>query len=62
MSLIVECEGAVTIVTLNRPESRNAVDPATALALREAFETFEADDDAPVSTATRAGGRGGRPP
>jgi enoyl-CoA hydratase len=56
MSLIVEREEVVTIVTLNRPESRNAVDPPTALALRQAFDAFEADESARVAVLTGAGG------
>ena len=41
--------GAVTVVTLKRPEVRNAVDAATACALYQAFVDFEADDDALVA-------------
>jgi len=55
MSVRVEREGPVTIVTIDRPEARNAVDPATALGLREAFETFEADETAQVAVLTGAG-------
>ena len=36
-------DGAVTVVTLRRPEVRNAVDGPTALALYEAFLAFDAD-------------------
>ena len=56
MSLLVERDGPVTILTLDRPERRNAVDPATAAALREAFAAFEADEEAPVAVLTGAGG------
>ena len=38
----------VTLVTLSRPEVRNAVDDATAHALFDAFVAFEADDHARV--------------
>jgi len=38
--------GAAAVLTITRPERRNAVDAATALALREAFDRFEADDEA----------------
>ncbi|KYK61424.1 enoyl-CoA hydratase/isomerase [Drechmeria coniospora] len=34
----------ITTVTLNRPERKNAVDPATAMKLAAAFADFEADD------------------
>ncbi|HVQ09662.1 MAG TPA: crotonase/enoyl-CoA hydratase family protein [Allosphingosinicella sp.] len=56
MSLIVERSGAVVTWILNRPERRNAVDPATARALREAVDAFEADADAAVAVLTGAGG------
>jgi hypothetical protein len=56
MNVIVEQEGAVTTVTIARPERRNAVDPATALALRAAFADFDADEAAAVAILTGAGG------
>ena len=56
MSLIVEQLGPVTVVTLDRPERRNAVDRPTAEALREAFAAFEADETAQVAVLTGAGG------
>ena len=49
-------DGAVLTITLDRPDCRNAVDGPTALALREAFETFEADQRALVAVFTGAGG------
>jgi enoyl-CoA hydratase len=48
-------EGVVTLVTLQRPDVRNAVDPATALALYQAMLAFEADDASPVAVLTGAG-------
>jgi len=45
----VEKLGPVTLVTLQRPEVRNAVDAATAVALHRAFLEFEADEDARVA-------------
>lgn len=41
--------GAVTVVTLNRPDVRNAVNAATARALYDAFVAFEADEQARVA-------------
>lgn len=52
----VEHRGEVTIVTLNRPERRNAVDPATGVELRQAFEAFDADGGAKVAILTGAQG------
>jgi enoyl-CoA hydratase/carnithine racemase len=56
MNVNVEREGAVTTIILDRPERRNAVDPATALALRAAFREFDADAGAAVAVLTGAGG------
>jgi enoyl-CoA hydratase len=56
MSVHVEKDGAITIVTIDRPEVRNAVDPATAEALRAAFKAFELDEGASVAVLTGAGG------
>jgi enoyl-CoA hydratase len=41
--------GPVTVVTLNRPAARNAVNPVTARALYHAFLEFEADEEAAVA-------------
>jgi enoyl-CoA hydratase len=46
----------VLIVTINRPEVRNAVDIATSTALLSAFEQYERDDRASVAVLTGAGG------
>ena len=55
MNVRVERDGAVTIVIIDRPNARNAVDPPTALGLREAFEAFEADEATPIAVLTGAG-------
>ncbi len=52
----VSREGPVTVVTIDRPEVRNAVDAVTADALREAFAAFDADRSASVAVLTGAGG------
>lgn len=52
----VDRDGPVTVVTLDRPAVRNAVDAATADALREAFEAFDAEPRAAVAVLTGAGG------
>src|SRR5690606_9025119 len=49
-------DGAVTIITIVRPEVRNAVDRPTADALADAFRAFEGDDAACVAVLTGAGG------
>jgi enoyl-CoA hydratase len=48
--------GAAALVTIDRPERRNAVDGPTADALHAAYVAFEADDDARVMVLTGAGG------
>ena len=48
--------GAAAVLTIDRPERRNAVDGATAELLRRGFEDFEADDDARALVLTGAGG------
>ena len=55
-SVHVEKQGAVTIVTLDRPEVRNAVDAGTARRLHEAFVAFDEDADARVAVFHGANG------
>ena len=52
----VERSGPVFTVLLSRPERRNAVDGATALALSQAFREFDADPDACVAVLHGEGG------
>src|SRR5690554_3949825 len=52
MSIEVERDGAVTIVTINRPEARNAINPELAEALFRAFTDFERDETASVAVLT----------
>ncbi|HYD86071.1 MAG TPA: crotonase/enoyl-CoA hydratase family protein [Vitreimonas sp.] len=56
MSIRTERDGPVVIVTIDRPERRNAVDLATARALYEAFRAFDADDTVSVAILTGAEG------
>lgn len=56
MSVDYSVEESVVVVTLNRPERKNAVDAATAAALADAFRRFEADAVARVAILTGAGG------
>jgi enoyl-CoA hydratase len=46
----------VTVVTIERPDRRNAVDLPTARALFDAFRRFDADPSADVAVLTGAGG------
>lgn len=56
MTVTVRREGVITIVTLDRPEVRNAVDSAHAELLTEAFRAFDADAGASVAVLHGAGG------
>lgn len=47
--VIVQRDGPVTTIIINRPEARNAVDNETADALADAFRAFDADDSASVA-------------
>src|SRR6266446_10410609 len=49
----VEKDGPITVVSIDRfAEARNAVDPETALLLREAFVAFDADESQSVAILT----------
>jgi enoyl-CoA hydratase len=52
----VEVDGDVMVVTIDRPEVRNAVDGPTAVQLADAFGAFEDDDTLAVAILTGAGG------
>lgn len=56
MTVRIEQDGPITIITIVRPEVRNAVDRPTADALAEAFRRFETDDTALVAVLTGDGG------
>ena len=50
-------DGAVVIVTIDRPEVANAIDRPTADALADAFRRFDADDELAVAVLTGANGK-----
>jgi len=56
MTVTVEKSGPVWTVIHNRPEARNAMDPASADALTRAFLEFDADDSARVAVLYGEGG------
>jgi len=55
MALIVEKKGRVMILTLNRPEAMNALDPDTYQELSDACTRFSDDPDAWAAVITGAG-------
>jgi len=56
MNLEIEHVDRVTIITINRPAARNAVDRATASELADAFRAFDADVGHDVAVLTGSGG------
>src|SRR6266571_628546 len=50
-----ERSGSVLVVTIDRPQVRNAVDGPTAAALVQAFRTFDTDPALSVAVLTGAG-------
>jgi len=55
-SVSYRVDGPVAVVTIDRPEVRNAVDGPTAAALADAFRRVEDDDAVSVAVLTGAGG------
>jgi enoyl-CoA hydratase len=56
MSVTCHTADRITVVTIDRPQRRNAVDLSTALALVEAFKAFDSASDSDVAILTGAGG------
>jgi enoyl-CoA hydratase len=56
VTVSVHDDGAVRVVTIERPEVRNAVDGPTARLLYDAFVEFDDDDTLSVAVLTGAGG------
>lgn len=56
MTLHYETDGALAVLTIDRPQVHNAVDRDTADALNEAFVRFDRDPDLSVAVLTGAGG------
>ncbi len=56
MGVRYEVRDRVAVVTIDRPEVRNAIDVPTANALAEAFRRFDQDETALVAVLTGSGG------
>ena len=54
--ITVERDESVVVITINRPEVRNAVDGPTAAALAQAFRDFDAHESLRAAVLTGAGG------
>jgi len=55
-NITVQKEKHTTIILINRPEVKNAVDGQTAQALADAFRAFEKDEDSYVAILGGLGG------
>src|SRR5712691_11694883 len=56
MTQMIERDGPITTIVRNRPEARNAMDPASADALVEALLAFDRDPAQSVAVLWGAGG------
>ena len=56
MDVLIEKDGPVWTVILNRPERKNAVDKDMADQLADAFRSFDTDSEAMVAVLWGAGG------
>lgn len=54
--ILIDRQGPVTTITINRPRARNALDREATLALAAAIRDFEQDSEARVAVLTGAGG------
>jgi enoyl-CoA hydratase len=55
-SVLIQKKDDIIVVTINRPEMRNAVDDPTAQELADVFRKFDADEHVKVAVLTGAGG------
>ncbi len=53
--ILYEKDGRIALITINRPERRNAIDAQTSFELKKAFTDFNDDDDLWVAILTGAG-------
>ena len=53
--ILFETQGSVAVITINRPEKRNAITPPMQKMLRDAFKRLRDDDDLRVAVFTGAG-------
>ncbi len=55
--ILVEADGRIVLITINRPERMNAIDALTSFELKKAFTEFNDNDDLWVAILTGAGDR-----
>ena len=56
MTVFTEQRGRILVLTIDRPESRNAIDEATATAIGAALDELDARDELTIGVLTGAGG------
>jgi enoyl-CoA hydratase/carnithine racemase len=56
-NIIYDKKGRIAVITINRPERMNAIDPQTSEELRNAWSDFRDDDEVWVAILTGAGER-----
>jgi enoyl-CoA hydratase/carnithine racemase len=55
--VLYEIEGRIAVITINRPEARNAVNGAVASAMNDIIHRFESDTEVWIAILTGAGNR-----
>lgn len=55
-SLLIERDGHVVTLTMNRPDARNALDPEMICRMADAWDMIDSDDDVRVAILTGANG------
>ena len=56
MAVDLKVENEIAVITIARPEAKNAIDRATALGIVDAIEKIEADNSVRAAVITGAGG------
>ena len=57
MTVHIETDGPVVIITIDRPEVANAIDRPTATSLADAFRSFDNNDALSIAVLTGANGK-----
>src|SRR5438105_8292509 len=55
-AIVTERQGTTFVITINRPEVRNAIDGPTASVLAQALREFDSDDALAVAVLSGSGG------
>ena len=55
-AVVTTADGAALVITLNRPDVKNAIDSALSIGVLQAFERLDSDDNLRVGVLTGSGG------